>query len=78
MNGILFLVEVMYHGLSGRSDASPSPCQAGRAEQRCFDRERIEARHIFRRVRSFDVELIGLSEHGGRIACSSFCVQRHL
>ena len=38
---------------------APTPYQAGRAEQRRFDRERVEARHGFRRIRAFDVELIG-------------------
>lgn len=67
MHSILFLVDVMHHG-----PMRPNAVSGKRAEQRRFDWERVEARHGFRRIRAFDVELIGLREHDGRNARSGF------
>lgn len=75
---LFFPIKVMHHRLSPGADASPAACQTRCAEQSRLDRKRIEARHVLCRVGAFDIEMIGLSEHGTRIADRRIQVQRHL
>lgn len=50
------------------SDPAPATCQADLAKQIGLDRHGIEASHVAGFVRAFDIELVGLNEHGSIIA----------
>lgn len=75
---ILFPLEMVDHGLTLCTDTTPTPYQAGLTEQVRLDRHRIEAGHVFCPVGSFNIELVGLRDHDGRIAFSDVIVQRQL
>ena len=77
-NRVFLLLEVMNLELASGSDASPAPHKTGLSEEGRFDRHGIEARHVFFSIRAFDIEVIGLGDHGERIAQSGPCVQRQL
>lgn len=71
LHSIGFLVEMMDPGLAICSDAPPSSCHAGCAEQCRLDGKYIEARHVFRGIRAFNIKMVGLLDHGARIARTS-------
>ena len=75
---IALLGEVLDHCLAARADPSPAPCEANLAEQIGFDVHHVKARHVFRRVRAFDVKLVGLCEHASMIARPVVYVQREI
>ena len=77
-NRVLLLLEVMNLELASGSDASPTPHKTGLSEEGRFDRHGIEARHVVLGIRAFDIEVIGLCDHGEKIAQSGPCVQRQL
>lgn len=70
--------EMMLPPLAGGADTAPSADETGLAEQGGLDRHGIVAGHILRGVRAFDIELVGLRDHGGRIAESRLDVQRDI
>jgi hypothetical protein len=61
-----------------RSDPAPTACQTNFAEQVGLDRHGIEASHVASLIRAFDIELVGLTEHGSIIARSPSFVQREI
>lgn len=62
--GLTLVVEGMLDGAAASSDPSPSADNAGLAEQRRFDRQRVEPGHVKVRVTPFDVEPIVQRVHG--------------
>lgn len=64
--------------LAMRTDPAPAACQAYLAEQIRLDRHGIEASHVAGFVRAFDIEVVGLSEHGSIIARPPIFVQREI
>ena len=74
-NRVFLLFEVLNLQLASGSDASPTPHKTGLSEEGRFDRHGIEARHVFLSIRAFDIKVIGLGDHGERIAQSGPCVQ---
>jgi hypothetical protein len=64
--------------LALRSDPAPAACQANLAKQIGLDRHGIEARHVASFVGAFNIELVGLNEHGSIIARSPIFVQREI
>jgi hypothetical protein len=61
----LFLAEEMMRLLlSFEADTFPAARQARCSEERRLDRQSIEACHVFRRIHSFEIKSIGLSQHG--------------
>jgi hypothetical protein len=54
----------MLHRLARRPDAPPASHEPRLTEQRFLDRQRIEPRHVAARISAFDIELIGLRDHG--------------
>ncbi len=73
----LFLMfEVMDHRLAFATDPAPAPREAGFSKQRPVDRERVEPRHVPVCVGSLDIEMVGLTKHGMRIAYAQNLVQR--
>ncbi len=75
-DGVLFFGKRVNHGPAGGAYSSPASDQAGLSKQRLRDRHGIEPRHVFRGIRSFDIELVGLSEHAEEIAERKEDVQR--
>lgn len=73
---LLLAVEVMDHRLAPLTDPSPAPRQAGLSKQRPLDRQGIEPGHVPACVGSFDIEMVGLTEHGSSIADAPNPVQR--
>jgi hypothetical protein len=63
-DGFALVVERMLHCSAHRPDAPPASHEPRLPEQRFFDRQRIEPRHVAARVSAFDIELIGLRDHG--------------
>lgn len=72
----MLVVEMMDHRLASLTDPSPAPRQAGLSKQRPVDRQGIEPGHVPVCVGSFDIELVGLTEHGSTIADARNPVQR--
>lgn len=64
--------------LAVRSDPAPAAGQTDLAEQIRLDRHGIEASHVPGLIRTFDIELVGLTEHGSIIARPPFYVQREI
>jgi len=75
---ILFPLEMVDLRLTLCTDTTPTPYQAGFAEQVRLNRHRIETGHVLRPVGALHVELVGLPDHDGRIAFSGAIVQRQL
>ncbi len=63
-DGFALIVERVLHRSARRPDASPASHEPRLAEQRFLDRQRIEPRHVAARVSAFDIQLIGLRDHG--------------
>lgn len=78
LHGPFLFVEMMLHGLTTRADPSPSAGEADVAEQGRLDRHGIEPSHVLRGIHPLDVKLVGLHDHGARIALFDFKVQRLL
>lgn len=79
VDGVLFLRKAMGSGLAASaalSDPAPSARQAGLAEKRFGNLHCIVARHVPSRISTFDMKLIGLSDHIETIAFSGSSVQR--
>jgi len=64
--------------LAVRSDPTPAACQADLAEQIRLDCHGIEASHVASFVCTFDIEVVGLNEHGSIFARSPIFVQREI
>lgn len=64
--------------LALRSDPAPAACQADFAEQISLYRHGIESSHVAGFVPTFDIELVGLSEHGSILARPPIFVQREI
>jgi hypothetical protein len=62
-DGLALVIEGMLDHATARSNASPAADEAGLAEQRFLDRQRIEPGHVLIRVMPFDVEPIVLRDH---------------
>lgn len=78
LDRFLLALEMMHQPLTPSTDASPSTDEARLTEQRWFDRHCIVAGHVFRRVYPLDIKLVGLCNHGGKIAQQSVRVQREI
>jgi hypothetical protein len=63
-DGFALIVERVLHRSARRPDATPPSHKPRLPEQRFLDRQRIEPRHVAARVAAFDIELIGLRDHG--------------
>lgn len=59
-----FVVKVMGHRLSRGADPAPAARQTRSSKQRPLNRHGIEASHVCARIRSLDIEMIGLIKHG--------------
>jgi len=76
MDGIFFPLEMMHLFLAHFADTSPSPCQAGRSEQRRLDGHGVISRHVLRWLGALDIKLVGLGDHVGIVADQGIGVQR--
>ncbi len=76
LHGFLFTLEDMRLRLAVHTDASPAAGQPGFSKQGLRNIHRIVARHVHRGVRAFDIKLIGLRGHAGRIVDHGAQVQR--
>lgn len=77
-NRFLFPFEHMLLLLASFADPPPSPGQASLSEHRRPDLHGIVPRHVLGWIRSFDIELVGLRNHGGMIVTQRRYVQRHM
>jgi len=77
-NCFLLPFEDMVLFLPTPADPSPSPRQAGLSKQRLPNLYGVVARHVLRRIRSFDIEVVGLHSHVGIIVKRDGDVQRHI
>jgi hypothetical protein len=73
---LFFTLEVMLLSLSVCADTPPSAGQAHVPEEGRTNRHGVISRHVPCRVQPFDIEMIGLCNHEGRIASSDSAVQQ--
>ncbi len=78
MNCFLLSLEHVLLLLSMLTDPSPTPGEAGLSEQCLSDLHGVVPRHLFRRIRTFDIKLVGLRDHAGIIVTRDRGVQRHM
>ena len=78
VNRFFFPFEMMDLLLSSLADPSPLTREAGVTEQRHGNLHDVVTGHSPGGIRAFDIKMVWLSQHAGRIGISALSVQRDL